>query len=229
METICSQAERVALMGTACFVYDFQTLITGVVAIIVAVVAGVPVWRQLRDSNLQTRISHRETLATLLRDALVRFEKVDQAISKPLELAWRVTLDPIGEPTAIDPHDAHHLEQMLGGTLDWYLIVLAGTEHADIEKRKQALKSALERLVDTLSEAHWAEHNDQHDEDHSFSDAEWAEILRRCQEAKLEAAARVGEVQTAYSELVEAQQRWLQMLRARVSKLDLEIAATGHG
>ena len=30
----------------------------------------IPVWRQLRDSNLQTRISHRETLANLLRDSL---------------------------------------------------------------------------------------------------------------------------------------------------------------
>jgi len=44
----------------------------------VGIIAGIPVWRQLRDSNLQTRISHRETLATLLRDALRRYEKVEE-------------------------------------------------------------------------------------------------------------------------------------------------------
>lgn len=35
-------------------------LLSGAAAIIVAIVAGIPVWRQLRDTNLQTRISHRE-------------------------------------------------------------------------------------------------------------------------------------------------------------------------
>jgi len=82
--TICNQTSQCALMSFFCFVYDFQTLLTGAAAIIVAIVAGIPVWRQLRDTNLQTRISHRETLANLLRDALRRYEKVGQSIREPL-------------------------------------------------------------------------------------------------------------------------------------------------
>jgi hypothetical protein len=225
VETICSQTSQSALTSFFCSVYDFQTLITGGIAIVVAIIAGIPVWRQLRDTNLQTRISHRETLANLLRDALRRYEKVDKSIREPLSLAFRVTTDPEGEPIEIDPHDAHHLDQMFHGVLDWYLVVLADTEHSDIETRKSALKSALGTLGDTLNDAHWADHNEQQDEYHDIPDDEWARIVARCAEAKLEASQRVGEVQAAYSALREAQESWVQSLRGQIAKLDLQIAA----
>ena len=71
----CSEASRYFLTSIGCFIYDFQTLLTGAVAIGVAIVVAIPVWRQLKDINLQTRISHRETLANLLRDALRRHQR----------------------------------------------------------------------------------------------------------------------------------------------------------
>lgn len=225
VEAICSQISQSALTSIFCSVYDFQTLITGAIAIVVAIIAGIPVWRQLKDTNLQTRISHRETLANLLRDALRRYEKVDKSIREPLSLAFRVTADPQGEPIEIDPHDAHHLDQMFHGVLDWYLVVLADTEHSEIETRKSALKSALGTLGATLSDAHWADHNEQQDEDHDIPDDEWVRIVARCAEAKLEASQRVGEVQAAYSALREAQESWVQSLRGQIAKLDLQIAA----
>jgi hypothetical protein len=223
--TICSQTSHCILSSIGCFIYDFQTLLTGVVAIGVAVVAGIPVWRQLKDSNLQTRISHRETLATLLRDALRRYKKVEDSIQEPLSFASRVTSDPMGEPLEIGTDDAHHLESAMHGVLDWYLVVLKDTEHSDIEARKTELKAALTRLIETAGDAHWADHNDQHDEDHDISDAEWATIEARCAAAKIEATERVSDVERAYRALREAQQHWVQSLRSQIAKLDLQIAA----
>lgn len=223
--TICSQTSHCILSSIGCFIYDFQTLLTGIAAIGVAVVAGIPVWRQLRDSNLQTRISHRETLATLLRDALQRYAAVEKAIREPMSTASRLTSDPIGEPLEIEAEDAHHLESMLHGVLDWYLVTLKDTEHGDIETGKAALKTALDRLVATLGEAHWADHNDQHDEDHDFSDAEWAEIEARCAAAKVESSGRVSEVEHALRTLRDAQQKWVQSLRSQIASLDLQIVA----
>jgi hypothetical protein len=225
METICGETSQFASMSYSCLVYDFQTLLIGVIAIIVAIFAGIPVWRQLRDTNLQTRISHRETLTNLLRDALRRYERVDQSIRKPLSMASDVTSDPSGEPIEIDPHDAHHLEQMFSGALDWYLIVLADTEHSDVEAEKRVLKSSLDRLTKTLGEAHWADHNFQQDEDHNISDDDWAKIVARCAQAKIEVAEQVGEVQSAYRKLRDAQNAWIQTLRGKLAKLDLQIAA----
>lgn len=222
METICSQPGQ---YGILCGVYDFQTLLTGAAAIIVATVAGIPVWRQLKDTNLQTRISHRGTLAALLRGALRRYERVEKSIGEALRTAARVTSDNGSEPIRMDPHDAHHLEQMFSGVLDWYLVVLADTETVAIEAEKTALKSSLDRLTETLSDAHWADHNDQKDEDHNIPDDEWAQILARCAAAKIEAADRVSETQAAYRRLRSAQDRWAQTLRDEIAKLDLKIAA----
>lgn len=223
--SICSQASHCLLTSIGCFIYNFQTLLTGVVAIGVAIIAGIPVWRQLKDTNLQTRISHRETLANLLRDALRRYQRVDKSIREPLTAAHRVVYDPMGEPEPIGPEDAHGLENMFRGALDWYLVVLADTEHSDIEAHKVTLKAALDRLVETLSDAHWADHNDQHDEYHDISDADWAEILARNAAAKVEASERVSEVDTAYRQLQSAQQQWVQSLRSQIARLDLQIAA----
>ena len=43
----CNQASHCILTTVGCFIYDFQTLLTGIVAIGVAIVAGIPVWKQL--------------------------------------------------------------------------------------------------------------------------------------------------------------------------------------
>lgn len=224
METICSQTGICALTNFFCFVYDFQTLITGAVAICVAIFAGIPVWRQLRDTNLQTRISHRETLTNLLRDALRRYEKVDQSISKPLSVAADVTRHPDGESIEIDAHDAHHLDQMFHGVLDWYLTVLVDTEHGEIEACKAELKTALGTLCATLQDAHWADHNEQQDEDHNIPDDEWVKIIARCAAAKIEVSQRVNEVDKAYEALRAVQDKWIQSLRGQIAKLDLQIA-----
>ncbi len=220
---ICSQASHCILTTIGCFIYNFQTLLTGAAAIVVAVVAGIPVWKQLKDTNLQTRISHRETLSTLMRDALARYAKVDKAMREPLSTADHVTSDPIGEPIEIEPEDAHHLEQMFNGVLEWYLVTLADTEHADIETCKAILRTAIDKLVETLGEAHWADHNEQQDEDHNIPDDEWAIIQARCAAAKVDASDRVGDVRRAYRGLEGAQQDWIRSLRVRIAKLDRQI------
>jgi hypothetical protein len=223
--SVCGQTGHWVQTSIGCFIYDFQTLLIGAAAIIVAIVFGIPVWRQLKDTNLQTRISHRETLATLLRDALRRHAKVDGSIREPLSMANRVTSDPIGEPVEIEAEDANHIENMLHGVLDWYLVVLKDTEHSDIEDRKAVLKIALDKLMMTLGEAHWADHNEQHDEDHDIPDDEWAKIVARCAQAKVEASYCVGEVEAAYRTLQDAQQQWVQSLRGQIAELDLQIAS----
>ena len=228
MTAYCAQPSGCFLWGLWCVLYEFQTLITGMIAIGVALAAAVPVWRQLRDSNLQTRISHRETLANLLRTSLRRYKRVDEAVAEALGRANEATSDPIGENTPIDAEAAFHLESEFNHVLDWYLADLVDTEHADIEERKRALKTALDALVTTLGTAHWADHNDQHDEERDVSDEDWAKVLADCAQAKIDAAAKVGNVQRAYRDLTTAQQAWVQSLRTRIARLDLIIAAAGE-
>lgn len=206
-------------------VYDFQTLIGGVLAIGAAYYAARPVWRQLKDTNLQTKIQHRETLASLLRGAQDRFARVAKSIADPMNDLDRLTTDPSGETIAIGAHDAFAIEQRLYGELDWYLVDLKATEADGIESAKAALKAALDELLSTLNDVHWVEHNEQHDEDHSISDDEWAAILVRSHDAETLAADKAAAARRAMNALQQAQATWLTALRGRIVKLDLEIAA----
>lgn len=140
--TTCSQTGHCILSSIGCFIYDFQTLLVGIAAIVVAVFAGIPVWRQLKDSNLQARISHRETLATLLRAALRRYAEVEKAVREPMSFASRVTSDPIGEPVDIEAEDAHHLENMLHSVLDWYLVHTARYRACRYRSRQDDVESS---------------------------------------------------------------------------------------
>ena len=112
MLTTISNGAIVAAQAVGHWIYDFQTLITGAAAIGAAWYAGAPVWRQLKDSNLQTRIMHRETLSMRLREAEERAARVAKAIDEPLWQAQRVTSDPAGDPVEIGEHDAHGVEQL---------------------------------------------------------------------------------------------------------------------
>lgn len=87
---------------------------------------------------------------------------------------------PVGITAAIaDAKYAPH------GVLDWYLVALKETEHGDIEGRNMELKAALTRLIETAGGAHRAVINDQHDEDHDISDAEWPRSRRAAPPRKL--------------------------------------------
>ena len=210
------------LTSIGCFIYDFQTLLVGAAAIVVAIVAGIPVWRQLKDTNLQTRISHRETLAALLRDALQRYGRSRNRLRTAVRGEPRPATQLVSQSRS-KQEDANELENMLHGVLDWYLIALKDTEHNDIEAYKTTLKAALDRLAKILGDAHWADHNEQQDEDHDIPDDEWARIV--CAQAKIDTSERVTEVTAAYRGLPEARRQSIQSLRSQIARLDLQIAS----
>ena len=84
MGLTASHLLSVLWVGAGTFIYQYQTLVTGILAIGAAWYAGAPVWRQLKDSNLQTSIMHRETLAIRQREAEERAARVAKAIDGPL-------------------------------------------------------------------------------------------------------------------------------------------------
>ena len=135
-----------------------------------------------------------------------------------------MTSGPAGEPLEITEHDAHGVEQMILGRLDWYLITLEGTEDAAVEEAKAALKAALKDLTDTLSDVHWPAHNDQSGEDYSMTDEEWAEVLQKAEDGKKLATAKISAAWKANRALKGAQQASIDGLRRQIAALDQSIA-----
>lgn len=213
--------------GAGTFIYNYQTLITGLLAIGAAWYAGAPVWGQLKDSNLQTRIMHRETLAIRLREDEERAARVAEAIDDPLWKAQDVTSDPAGDPLEINEHDAFGVEQMIRGKLDWYLVLLEGTQDTRVEQAKVALKEALKELTDTLSNVHWPAHNDQSGEDYAKTDEEWAEVLQKAKDGKTQAPEKVRAAWKANRVLKAAQEAVANELRQQIARLDQSIARNG--
>jgi hypothetical protein len=207
-----------------CFIYDYQTLIAGLLAIAAALYAGAPVWRQLKDSNLQTRILHRETLASLLREAEERYARVAKALDGPFSDLDMLTSGQDGEPIEIGEHDAFGMEQKIRGCLDWYLITLKGKESELIEKAKSDFAAAFDQLTETLNDVHWPAHNDQSGEDYAIPQDEWEAILQKSTDAKTLASSRVHEARTAFRALKTAQGQWIESLRSQIARLDLGIA-----
>lgn len=226
LETIADGAIAVGY-AVGHWIYDFQTLITGAAAIGAAWYAGAPVWRQLKDSNLQTHIMHRETLSIRLREAEERAARVAKAIDGPLWNAQDLTSDPEGEPLEIGEQDAFGVEQMILGTLNWYLVTLAGTEDARIEEAKVSLEAALKDLTDTLGDVHRPASSDQHGEDYSLTDEEWSEVERKAKEAKKDAGNKVSAAWAANRTLKSAQETVISELRQQIARLDQKIARNG--
>ncbi|MES3084834.1 hypothetical protein O6X71_18780 [Sphingomonas faeni] len=106
-------------------------------AIGAAYYAARPVWRQLKDTNLKTKIQHRETLASLLREAQDRFARVAKSIANPMNDLVRLTTNQSGETIAIGAHDAFAIGQRLCGELDWYLVDFNATEADGTETRRR--------------------------------------------------------------------------------------------
>jgi hypothetical protein len=214
-----------AIAAGACdFIYDFQTLITGVAAIGAAWYVGAPVWRQLKDTNLQARIMHRDTLAARLREVEERAARVAKEIDEPLWRAQRATSEPDGEPVEIGEYDAFEVEQQIAGALDWYLVTLEGTEDTRVEEAKAALKAALKELTDTLSDVHWPAHNDQSGEDYALTDEEWAEVLQKADEGSTLATEKVSAAWKANRALKAAQAEFANELRQQIARLDQSVA-----
>lgn len=205
------------------WIFDFQTLITGFLAIIAAWYAAAPAWGQLKDSNLQTRIMHRETLAVLLRETEERAIRVAKSIDEPLSWVSGMTRDPAGDPIKISDEHAFYAEQKLAGCLDWYLVTFAGTEDARVEQAKVSLRDALDTLVNTLNDVHWPVHNDQSGENYSFTDEQWIEINRKSDEAEILVAERVNSALIANCALKDAQKAVISELRQKISLLNNEI------
>ena len=201
-------------------VYSYQTLIAGVLAIFAAYFAARPVWRQVKDTSLQTMINQRETISDRMNEAIDRFQRVKNEMDETLQKLMHATWDPAGEPIVINDDTAHGLHMTVAGKLNWYLEALRDTEAHEIEVAKARLHEAREELENTLDAAYWPASHGQSDEDYSLTDKEWKEVQQEARHAKTEAAEKAAALVAAWRALREVQSNWVKKSRQKISALD---------
>lgn len=168
------------------FVDQFQTLIGAGVALAAALIAVVPVWRQLDRLGTQTNISLRETLGERLRALRARqasvtqpLEKVQGGIATQIYVMIEEEMDRVDPEWAFAHQQAAELAQGRLAEIrrEWH-------DPADIPAAMDAADKALDQLRDTLDAISLPERVDRFDEELEISDADWEEMLREAVEAR---------------------------------------------
>lgn len=211
-----------------CFVYDYQTLIGSILALIAAFIALKPVWTQLKLTALQTNIAHHETLKSLLAKAEERRSLVERTL---VPLGNRVSAETFddGECEAVDlqPDLAFSIEQEISSALSKCEAGLFIDETPKMEELKNALFASYRHLMETLSYVHFPVSTDQVGEDYSIPDEEWQEFLQRAVDAQVELPKASAAANRAYAALRVEQNQWIEKLRKRIAKLEIAIATSG--
>jgi hypothetical protein len=201
-------------------VYSYQTLIAGILAILAAYFAARPVWRQVKDTSVQTMINQRETLFDRLNEAIDRFQRVGKEMDKTVSILMNATWDPAGDPVKINDNTAHGLHSTVAGKLNWYLEILRETEAHEIEVAKAQLHHVRKELENTLATAYWPAANDQSGEDYSLTNEQWQKLLEDAEHAKTEVSQQASAFASAWYELRNAQSNWEVKTRQKIASFD---------
>lgn len=211
-----------AFSGIGHFIYDFQTLIAGLVAVAAALYGAAPVYRQLE----LTRTQSNAVLMSMLQD---RFAAVEQAVSamrkevltplRELNRVYQFDYE-VDEVTKISAEAAHHYDQLISGGARWLEDAYRWRDSVATENAKRLLVCELEALTDLLSDAHAPEHTDQVGEDYAMNDEEWAAFVHRAEEAKIAVPEALQNSEKAFRRYEDAQQVELHGLTQKLKAVE---------
>jgi hypothetical protein len=208
------------------FIYDYQSLIAGVLAFGIAWYALRPIYRQLHIAQLQMAISEREVLITRLAEV----ERRSQGVAKELTT---ITSDFSQQLYSHDEQDepnitsewAHGAEQIVSQ-------VISGLKRQQITKaddpvfddRRAAVIAAADVLEDCLRDIHQVDSIDLDDQEYGFTVAqiadEKAKLERASEVAQSALTACIRDVSEARDELDAEYNRALAALRDRIRQIN---------
>jgi ElaB/YqjD/DUF883 family membrane-anchored ribosome-binding protein len=217
-------------MGVGKWVYDFQTLIAGILAFGLGWVA----LRQLHLARAQMAITTRETLINQLQETDKRARastKEIASISVAFEsVIYRDDFDAGPNISVFWAHDAEQSVSMVKRSLEMQQTRKDDTAAID-ELRSEVIKAA-DRLEDCLRDIHQVASIDVGDPDYGFTDEQITEEkakLRTASDAAKELLPdRLIEVRDAGRVLRDAYNAELASLRDRIRSINETIVRQGH-
>lgn len=212
-----------SVSGLCTFIYDYQTLIGSGVALLAAYVAVRPVYEQLELSRTQANGALRE----MLLGRQLEVEQAHAAISERVETPIRQTFQPDHweEQALISEHRALQDSQGLSRSYGWLKGEYHWRDSQAVEKEKDKLAEALNKLRVVLDEIHIVASMDQQMEDHdgndqSISDEVWGAMTIRSAEAKSEVEPLRSAAERACMAMKNALQNDLHAIKNQLKKVD---------
>jgi hypothetical protein len=216
------------------FIKDFQTLLTGFMALLAAVIALRPVYKQLHVNQVQTAIAAREVLFGRTRTIEHR-RKVSAAAIRKITSDFMARLyqgDQDGEPD-IDINWAFEADQTVGQVIEEFRLQQSsmGDRIAIDEKRTLLIQAATE-LRTCLTDIHQFHSYDFGDPDNGWNKEETKEKRASAETASKEAEkhldAKIGAVIRSGKDLDGAYVAELDEIRIRVRQINKLVLNEDH-
>lgn len=202
------------------FIYKYQTLIAGLIAILAAYVTARPVWRQLEGMSVQTNTLFRDYVLEQLRRTdnrrnwyLKRLGGFSEDVSR------RIYEMEEEEGGTIDINWAHGSQQTATSLLSELQKHGETRDLSAIEKELSEVFATLNKFIDTLDSIHRPHSMDQHDADHSFTDEQWAALKVVGKEAEANLGKVAYALSKASNQLDAALVRELNMFRQQLKQV----------
>ncbi len=203
-------------------IYDFQTLITGFVALLAAFITLRPARKQLQKMNIQSSVMAREVIAERIREAETRKAALNAKLEEITQWFYRDLLpgDPEAEPR-INEEWAFNAEQ----TVDTIIRYLQGDarKHNDpvsLKHQHDHVVAAAKSLSACLCEIHRPASMDPNDPEYELSDEQIAEIEDASVAARGRLVDLIGAVQRNADALSAALETRLSTLREVIRRID---------
>jgi anion-transporting ArsA/GET3 family ATPase len=202
---------------------EFQTLFAAGLAILAALIAARPVWRQLEKMNVQQDIMAHEFIARRLNSIESKYEYLNNTLSSYLRdvftTIYRPPYDEVDyDPNAIDVHWAHNMEFRaleIVGNIEIHQKLRDDT--SKIEEARIIIIESLRELADCLNDVS-APARYAGDPDISIEQQEEIERQDPIARAKLpDIASKVSAAKQAYISIVDLESR---RIRSRLREID---------
>lgn len=201
-------------------VSEYQTLIAGCIAIVAAYLTARPVWKQLTGMNIQANTLLRNYVLEQLRRVANRRTWYSERLRKFNEDTGRRIYEMDNfEKGGINPHWAADNQQRAAHLLDQILKHGETRDLSGVEGELTAVKGSLSKLIDTLDSIHRPFSMDQHDEDHCFTDQQWADLKAAGEKAEGELAGAASDLSEVSERLDEAFAAELRTYQKQLSQI----------
>lgn len=222
--------EAVASVASALrsFIFDYQSLIAGLLALAAAVIAARPVWRQLDRMSVETNSLVREFLSDRIRITERRHKWFSERLgSFANEVLMRICEIEERQDGIVNVHWAFEQDQIASKLLsDVQLYQKKRRDPLAIESCLEVVSVKLSALQDAFDKIHRTASMDQIGEDYAISDEEWAAMVVAGQEAEKTLFNLAGELSDAVKQLDGAFEQELTSLRNRLVKAEDQLLQT---
>jgi hypothetical protein len=216
------------------FIKEFQSLLAGLMALLAAVIALRPVYKQLHVNQVQTAIAARELLFGRARTIEHRRKVAAEAIRKITSdfMARLYQGNPGGEPD-VGPHWAHEADQIVGQVIEEFQLQQSGMgDREAIDEMRILLIQAATKLKSCLTDIHQIHSYDFDDPDNGWTPERTREEVAAAEAASKEAEkhldAKIGAVTKSGKDLDAAYVAELDEIRVRVRQISKLVLSEDH-